>query len=115
MPFGLTNAWVVFQHMTNDIFQEYLDHFVVIYLDNILVFLMSMEEHIQQVHLVLTKLRENKLYAKRPFVEFLSYVISYKGITMHTHKFKNIQEWTTSNRQRFDLNRTKLRNHGLTT
>jgi hypothetical protein len=45
MPFGLTNAPAVFQHMMNNIFRQYLDHFVIIYLDDILVFLSSMEEH----------------------------------------------------------------------
>ena len=49
MPFGLTNAQAVFQHMMNDIFREYLDHFVVIYLDDILVFSSSMEEHTHHV------------------------------------------------------------------
>ena len=49
MPFGLTNAPIVFQHMMNDIFREYLDHFVVIYLDDILVFSSNLEEHTQHV------------------------------------------------------------------
>ena len=45
IPFGLTNAPTVFQHMMNDVFREYMDHFVFIYLDDILIFTPSMKEH----------------------------------------------------------------------
>jgi hypothetical protein len=57
MPFGLTNAPAVFQHMMNDIFREHLDDFVVIYLDDILIFSKNEEEHKKHVRLVLEKLR----------------------------------------------------------
>ena len=89
MSFGFTNAPAVFQHMMNDIFREYLHHFVVIYLDDILVFSSNIKEHSPlrawtlYVKLVLAKLREHELYAKsekcefdRTSVEFLGYVIS---------------------------------------
>ena len=56
MPFGLTNAPVVFQHMMNDIFREHLDDFVVIYLDDILIFSTNEGEHKKHVRLVLEKL-----------------------------------------------------------
>ena len=59
MPFRLTNAPTVFQHMMNDIFQEYLNQLVVIYVDDILVFSLSIE-----VRLILSKVREHGLYAK---------------------------------------------------
>jgi hypothetical protein len=107
MPFGLTNAPAVFQHMMNDIFREYLDHFVVIYLDDILVFSSNIKEHTRHVRLVLAKLREHGLYAKsekcefdRTCVEFLGYVISTQGITMDTQKVKTIQEWVVPTRVR---------------
>ena len=107
MPFGLTNAPTVFQHMMNDIFREYLDHFVVIYLDDILVFSSNIKEHTRHVRLVLAKLREHGLYAKsekcefdRTSVEFLGYVISTQGITMDTRKVKTIQEWVVPTRVR---------------
>jgi hypothetical protein len=56
MLFGLINAPAVFQHMMNDIFQEYLDHFVVIYLDDILIYSKNEEEYEHHIHLVLKKL-----------------------------------------------------------
>ena len=58
MHFGPTNAPVVFQHMMNDIFREHLDDFVVIYLDDILIFSKNEEEHEKHVRLVLKKLRK---------------------------------------------------------
>ena len=79
MPFGLTNAPTVFQHMMNDIFREYLNHFVVIYLDDILVFSSSMEEHTHHVRLILSKLREHGLYAKREKCEFDRNSIEFIG------------------------------------
>ena len=98
MPFGLTNAPIIFQHMMNDIFQEYLDHFVVIYLDDILIFSPNMAEHTHQVQLVLAKLWEHGLYAKsekcefdRTSIEFLGYIISPNGITMDMKKVSVIR------------------------
>ena len=80
----------------NDIFREYLDHFVVIYLDDILVFSSNWEEHTHHVLLVLTKLWEYGLFAKsekcefdRTSVEFLGYMISPTGITMDERKVGN--------------------------
>ena len=58
MPFGLTNAPAVFQHMMNDIFREHLDDFVVIYLDDILIFSKNEEEYEKHVRLVLEKLHK---------------------------------------------------------
>mgnify|MGYP000532974220 FL=1 len=105
MPFGLTNAPAVFQHMMNNIFREYLDHFVVIYLDDILVFSSNIEEHTRHVRLVLSKLREHGLYAKsekcefdRTSVEFLGYVISPSGITMDARKVAAITDWPVPTR-----------------
>jgi hypothetical protein len=56
MPFGLTNVPTIFQHMMNDIFREYLDYFVVIYLDNILIYSKNEEEHEHHVRLVSERL-----------------------------------------------------------
>jgi hypothetical protein len=64
MSFGLTNAPVTFCTLMNDIFQEWLNDFVIIYIDDILVYNNSMEEHVKHLQKMFQKLRENKLYAK---------------------------------------------------
>jgi hypothetical protein len=83
--------------MMNDIFHEYLDHLVVIYLDVILVFSSNIKEHTHYVRLVLGKLREHGLYAKsekcefdNTSMQFLGYVIPTQGIIMDTQKVKTI-------------------------
>ena len=89
MPFGLTNALAIFQHLMNDVFREFLDHFVVVYLDNILVFSKNEKDHKNHVQLVLEKVHSARLYAKlekclfhQPQVEFLGYIISGEGLSM---------------------------------
>jgi hypothetical protein len=100
MPFGLTNAPAIFQHLMNDIFREYLDRFVVCYLDDILIYSKNIEEHEEHVKMVLQKLREKGLYAKlekcafhQPKVEFLGYVISSEGLLMDPKKVQAVTEW----------------------
>jgi hypothetical protein len=96
MLFGLTNVPVVFQHMMNDIFHEYLNHFAVIYLYDILIYSKNEEEHEHHVCLVLEKLREQGLYAKQEkclfyqlTVEFLGYIVLGDGISMDEKKNTN--------------------------
>ncbi len=102
MPFGLTNAPAVFQHLMNDIFRDYMDEFVVVYLDDILIFSKDQEIHDKHVRLVLATLREHGLYAKlekcefdKSSVAFLGYVISLVGIFMDKSKVETIQCWAT--------------------
>jgi hypothetical protein len=64
MPFGLTNALATFCILMNDIFQEWLDDFVVVYIDNILIYSSSLEEHAEHLRKVFQRLRENKFYAQ---------------------------------------------------
>jgi hypothetical protein len=64
MPFGLTNAPAYFMSMMNKVFMEYLDKFVVVFIDDILIYSNSKEEHVGHLRLILEKLREHKLYAK---------------------------------------------------
>ena len=64
MSFGLTNAPAYFMYLMNKVFIEYLDKFVVVFIDDILVFSKNKEEHEEHLRLVLQKLRENQLYAK---------------------------------------------------
>jgi len=64
MPFGLTNAPATFCTFMNDIFREWLDDFVVVYINDILIYSSSLEEHEEHLRKVFQRLRENKLYAK---------------------------------------------------
>ena len=64
IPFGLTNVPRVFQHMANDIFRDLLDICLIIYLDDLLVYSKTQEEHDSHVPLVLKRLQEHGLYAK---------------------------------------------------
>ena len=64
MPFGLMDAPAVFRHMMNNVFQEFLDQFVIIYIDDILIFSKNEEKHKEHVCLVLQKLHEMGLYTK---------------------------------------------------
>jgi hypothetical protein len=70
MSFGLTNAPAYFMYMMNKVFMEYLDKFIVVFIDDILVYSRNEEEHEEQLRLVLQKLRDHKLYAKLSKCEF---------------------------------------------
>ena len=70
MSFGLTNAPATFSRLMNSIFMEYLDKFVVVYLDDILIYSKNKEDHAEHLRLVLEKLREHRLYAKFSKCEF---------------------------------------------
>jgi hypothetical protein len=70
MSFELTNAPTYFMYLINKVFMEYLDKFVVVFIDDILVYSKSEEEHNEHLHLVLQKLQEYRLYAKLSKCEF---------------------------------------------
>jgi hypothetical protein len=70
MSFGLTNAPTYFMYLMNKIFMEYLDKFVVVFIDDILIYSKNEEEHEEHLRLVLQKLREHELYAKFSKCEF---------------------------------------------
>lgn len=94
MPFGLSNAPAVFQDLINDVLREFLSKFVVVYLDDILIFSQSLKQHRVHVRQVLQKLSENLLYAKLekcdfevPEVSFLGYSISSKGLPWNLENY----------------------------
>jgi hypothetical protein len=100
MLFGLTNAPTTFYTFMNDIFRKWFDDFVVIYIDDILVYNNSMEEHVEHLRKVFQRLRENKLYAKFEKcefgvtkVDFLGHTITQKGLKMDDCKVKAILDW----------------------
>ena len=100
MSFGLTNAPSTFMQLMNSIFMEYLDKFIVVFIDDILIFSESHEEHGHHIQLVLQKLREHQLYAKfskcefwKDSVEFLGHVLSDKGVSVDPSKIVTVQEW----------------------
>ena len=70
MPFGLTNAPTAFMDLMNRVFHEYLDRFVIVFIDDILIYSKSQEEHEKHLRIVLQILRERKLYAKLKKCEF---------------------------------------------
>ena len=100
MPFGVTNAPSTFQRMMNELFKEEMDKFVLVYLDDILVFSATLEEHIEHIRKTLDRLRKAKLYArlhKCAFfqwqVEYLGYDVSAAGICPSSSKVKAVVEW----------------------
>jgi hypothetical protein len=102
MSFGLTNAPSYFMYLMNKVFMEYLDKFVVVVIDDILIFSKNEEEHDEQLRLVLQKLRENQLYVKLSKCEFwlkevlfLGHIISEGGICVDPGKVKSVLSWST--------------------
>ncbi|KAJ0802805.1 putative nucleotidyltransferase, Ribonuclease H [Helianthus annuus] len=100
MPFGLTNAPAVFMDLMNRVFHQFLDKFVIVFIDDILVYSKSREEHEAHLHIVLGTLRHEKLYAKfskcdfwLSQVSFLGHVISVEGIMVDPTKVEAITKW----------------------
>jgi hypothetical protein len=102
VPFGLTNAPVVFMCLMNGIFRNYLDKFVIVFLDDILIYSKSEEEHEHHLRLVLQVLREHQLYAKlskcyfyQEQIHYLGHIISEQGIAVDPEKIEAIRGWPT--------------------
>ena len=79
MSFGLTNAPAYFMSMMNKVFMEYLDKFVVVFIDDIMVYSKNEEEHEEHLRLDLEKLREHQLYAKFSKCEFWLKEVGFLG------------------------------------
>jgi hypothetical protein len=100
MSFGLTNVPAYFLYLMNKVFMEYLDKFVVVFIDDILIFSKMEEEHKKHLRLVLDKLRSNKMYTKFSKCEFwltqvafLGHVISAGGVSVDPGKVKDVLNW----------------------
>ncbi len=100
MPFGLSSSPSVFQSFINDVFHDMLNRWVIVYIDNILIYSNSLEEHTQHVRSVLECLIQYQLYAKaekckfdRTSTSFLGYIISHEGVAMDESKFRAVLKW----------------------
>ena len=100
MPFGLCNAPGTFQHLMNYVLQEYLGKFVAVYLDDIIIFSKTFEQHIDHIHLVFEALRTATLKIKLkkgyfcfPNISFLEHIVGRNGISPDPAKVKKIKNF----------------------
>ncbi|MFG1569926.1 reverse transcriptase family protein [Staphylococcus aureus] len=100
MPFGLTNAPAAFMDLMNRVFRPFLDKFVVVFIDDILVYSKNRAQHAEHLRTVLQTLRENQLYAKLSKCEFwlssmsfLGHIISAEGISVDPKKVEAVVDW----------------------
>ena len=100
IPFGLTNALAAFMDLMNRVFQQYLNRFVIVFIDYILVYSGDRKEHSKHLRIVLQTLREWQLYAKLSkcqfwldMVAFLGHVISAKGVRSDPRKIEAVVSW----------------------
>jgi len=100
MPFGLTNSLATFIDLMNRVFEPYLDKFVIVFIDDILVYLRTLEEHACHLREVLEVLRRNELYTKlttREFwlkkLVFLGHIVSKEGIFIDPQKIEAVTQW----------------------
>ncbi|GJZ45618.1 putative reverse transcriptase domain-containing protein, partial [Tanacetum coccineum] len=102
MPFGLTNAPTIFMDLMNRVCKPYLYKFVIVFIEDILIYSKNKQEHEEHLKLILELLRKEKLYAKFskcefwiPKVQFLGHMIDSEGIHMDPTKIESIKDWTS--------------------
>ena len=100
MSFGLTNAPTTFMNLMHSVFRPYLNSFVIVFIEDILVYSQSQEDHEQHLRTVLQTLREKKLYAKFSICEFsldsvafLGHIVSSEGIKVDPTKVEAVHSW----------------------
>lgn len=105
LPFGLTNAPATFQRLMNEIFHDFIwAGFVVVSLDDLLIFSTTSQEHLQHVHRVMKRLRTSSLFENLPKCEFmkselryLGHIIGKSGVKVDPAKVQKVQDWPTQN------------------
>ncbi|GJV69219.1 putative reverse transcriptase domain-containing protein [Tanacetum coccineum] len=102
MPFGLTNAPAVFMDLMNRVCKPYLDKFVIVFIDNILIYSRNKKEHEEHLKVILELLKKEELYAKFskcefwiPKVQFLGHMIDSQGIHVDPTKIESIKDWAS--------------------
>ena len=100
MPFGLTNAPAAFMDLMNRVFSPYLDRFVIVFIDDILVYSKSEKEHAKHLRLILRTLRNAQLFAKFSKCEFwldkvgfLGHIVSAEGVSVDPQKVEAVSNW----------------------
>jgi hypothetical protein len=101
MSFGLTNAPAYFIYLMNSVFMQELDKFVVVFIDDILIYSKTPEDHAKLLHVILQCLRDHRLYAKfskcefwLDTVKFLGHTISGDGISVDPSKVQEVMDWS---------------------
>ena len=100
MPFGLTNAPAIFMCLMNNIMHKYLDKFVVMFIDDILIYSKNEVEHKEHLRIVLQELQGKQLFAKfskcdffKDEIQYLGHVVTKKGISVDPKKIRAIEDW----------------------
>ena len=100
LPFGLTNAPSSFMRLMNNVLSEYLDSFVVVYLDDVLIYSKTEEEHLQHINMVLSKLEAANLHVKmskckfaQPSTPFLGFLVTSDGLKVNPSKISAVADW----------------------
>ena len=100
MPFGLTNALATFQTLINNVFHHFLNIFLIVYLDDIVIYSNTLEDHLKHLHQVLDVLRTNELYAKphkcifgKAEIEFCEHIVGNGTVKVMQDKIKAIKDW----------------------